>query len=348
MNTISMKRFYLSKNYKDPSIAGNKAKTDVEKIMADMGFKNAGLAQTTYNNSILGFFITIIGALKVFFTVSKGDILVLQYPLKKYYSFVCKTAHLKGCRVITLVHDLGSFRRKKLSVAKEIRRLSLTDYLIVHNSSMKEWLLENGYKRPKGCLEIFDYLSETKAPDQAIPSHPYTVVYAGGLAHKKNPFLYDMNDLPHTWHFNLYGRGFEWERIQNRGFYSYKGFIPSDQLISQVEGDFGLVWDGESITTCSGSFGEYLRFNNPHKMSLYIRCNIPVIIWEKAALSPFVKEHNIGVCVESLTELEDTLKNIDAEKYMQMKQNIRKLSQQLSSGYYFTNAYYEAEKCILK
>ena len=33
--------YYLSRNYRDTNSAGNKAKTDIEDIMADMGFRNA-------------------------------------------------------------------------------------------------------------------------------------------------------------------------------------------------------------------------------------------------------------------------------------------------------------------
>lgn len=37
---------YLSRNYKGLGSAGNKAKTDMEKIMKDMNFRNVGLPQS--------------------------------------------------------------------------------------------------------------------------------------------------------------------------------------------------------------------------------------------------------------------------------------------------------------
>ena len=58
--------------------------------------------------------------------------------------------------------------------------------------------------------------------------------------------------------------------------------------------------------------GEYLQYNAPHKMSLYIRCGLPIIVWEKAGLAPFVKKNNVGICISSLTELEDILPKISA------------------------------------
>ena len=154
---------YLSRNYKGLSSAGNKAKTDIERIMEDMSFRNVGLQQTTYTNEILSFLTTLTGVLKSPFCLQKGDKLVLQYPLKKYFTFVCNMAHLRGAKVIVLIHDLGSFRRKALTIKQEIQRLNHADYVIAHNEKMRKWLEDNGCKAKLGVLEIFDYLSETKA-----------------------------------------------------------------------------------------------------------------------------------------------------------------------------------------
>lgn len=101
---------------------------------------------------------------------------------------MCQIAHCKGAKVVVVIHDLGSFRRKKLTVAQEIHRLGHADYIIAHNSRMKQWLLDNGCKVPLGVLEIFDYLSETTASSHLVPSQPYGVVYAGALNPRKNTF----------------------------------------------------------------------------------------------------------------------------------------------------------------
>lgn len=107
---------YLSHNYKGMSSAGNKAKSDMEQLMKEMAFRNIGLRQTTFKNEILSFFITLLGVIKTPFCLHKGDILLLQYPLKKYFTFVCRIAHLRGAKVIALIHDLGCMRRKALTV----------------------------------------------------------------------------------------------------------------------------------------------------------------------------------------------------------------------------------------
>lgn len=339
-----MSKYYLSKNYKGLNSAGNKAKTDIETILQKLGYKNAGLKQTTYNNKIAGFIVTLLGVIRVPFSLSKGDTLVLQYPLKKYYSFVCKIAHLRGCKVITIIHDLGSFRRKKLTIEQEIKRLDNSDYIIAHNESMKNWLLENGSKAKIGTLLIFDYLSARKAELKSVPPLPYSVVYAGALGKRKNAFLYELDNFINSYHFNLYGGGFNLDEIKNKEAFSYKGFVPSDELITSAKGHFGLVWDGDSIYECSGVNGEYLKYNNPHKTSLYIRCLLPIIIWNKAALAPFITENKIGIAVDSLENLGNILSDISTEEYNEMKQNIVAISDQLAEGWYVEHALERANK----
>lgn len=339
---------YLSRNYKGLSSAGNKAKTDIERIMEEMSFKNVGLKQTTYNNAVSAFLRTLAGVLKSPFCLHKGDNLVLQYPLKKYFTFVCNMAHLRGAKVIVLIHDLGSFRRKALTVEQEIKRLNHADYVIAHNEKMKRWLENNGCKAKLGVLEIFDYLSETKASAKPDIKKPYSILYAGALNLRKNTFLYEVGEYIRSFSFNLYGNGFEMEKAKGKEYFNYMGFVKSDDLIATAQGDFGLVWDGGSTSTCTGNFGEYLQFNNPHKTSLYIRCELPIIIWSKAALADFVRKNGIGICVDSLEELEGVLNSLTPDIYMGMKKNIQAISEKLGQGYYCQKAITSAIETIEK
>lgn len=341
-----MRKCYLSKNYNELSSAGNKAKTDIEKIMDRLGFVNVGLRQTHIKNKAGAFFATLFGTLKSIFSLSKGDMLVLQYPLKKYYTFVCNIAHFRGAKVVTQIHDLGSFRRQKLTVEKEMKRLSHSDYIIAHNSSMIKWLEENGCKIPLGSLEIFDYLSKSQNYSVCRDANEavYNIIYAGALHRRKNAFLYELKESA-IYQFSLYGGGFDVDSNQNKSL-TYKGFIPSDELISTANGDFGLVWDGDSPNICSGNFGEYLQYNNPHKVSFYIRCHLPVIIWSKAAMATFVAQHGIGICIDSLNDLNHLLSSLSDDDYQEMKNNTIEVSKRLSEGYYFEHAVKKAEQII--
>lgn len=334
-----MGKYYLSKNYKEVSSAGNKAKTDIEKILSDMGYKPAGLKQSRYSNEIIGFFLTLMGVIKLLFTVSKNDVVVLQYPFKKYFSFACKIIHLKKGKIITIIHDLGSFRRKKLSAKKEIKLLNNADFLIVHNTFMKEWLLGQGHSKPVICLGIFDYLSSSvNKKVNMFEAQSIRVVYAGALSYKKNKYLYLLDDITLKWQLEVYGNGFNEEKIKNKEKIIYKGFCPSEKFIENVCAGFGLVWDGDSVEDCSNNFEEYLKYNNPHKASFYIRCNLPLIIWSKAALASFVTEKNIGICVDSLSELNAILPALSVESYNEMRNNVMEINKKISSGFYIKAA----------
>lgn len=339
---------YLSRDYRKTGSAGNKAKMDIEDIMEEMRFHNVGLKRTTVQQRVIAFVLTLSGVLRAALCLRKGDILFLQYPLKKYFSFVCNAAHWHGAKVVTVIHDLGSFRRQKLSAQEEVKRLSHSDYLIVHNSRMREWLSQQGCKTPMGSLELFDFLSESRPVfHEEFTTPPHRILYMGGLSPRKNSFLYDwikdlaaMPQAPYT--LSLYGSGFHADSVPATKAFEYNGFVQADQLIAQAQGSFGLVWDGDSLDACTGNFGEYLQYNNPHKTSLYLRCGLPVIIWDKAALADFITRNGIGFSIGSLKDLEDLFRTLTPERYEEMRKQVKEVSDRLARGEFFRAAAKEA------
>ncbi len=336
---------YISHNYRDTSSAGGKAKSDMECILASLGAVNIGNRRTCYRNKVLHFAVNLCGMVRAVLSVRRGDIVVLQYPLKKYFTLVCRVARTKGAQTVVLIHDLGSFRRRKLTVEQEVRRLSHADCLIALNPSMREWLKEKGLTCPICVLGIWDYLSPSvyrSAREKGTPPSPYTVVYAGGLSPRKNSFLMEMPAHARHYRMELYGDAREVEPYIKSPNIKACGFVASDELIARVQGHFGLVWDGSSLDGCAGHWGEYLRYNNPHKTSLYIRCGLPVIVWGESALAPFVREKGVGLCIASLRELDTLLPSIGAEEYDTMKRNVEGLCAKVASGEFFRSALNEA------
>ena len=131
-----MEKYFFSKNYKETKSAGNKAKTDIEEILLTNRYKNVGI-RSNYKGSLMGFIATLVSLLKACLSIQPNSVLVLQYPLKKYYTFLCRIAHLRNCEVITIIHDLGSFRRKRLTIEQEVFCLNQSNYIIAHNDAMK-------------------------------------------------------------------------------------------------------------------------------------------------------------------------------------------------------------------
>ena len=105
-----------------------------------------------------------------------------------------------------------------------------------------------------------------------------------------------------------------------------------DVLPKVLNGKFGLVWDGDSIDKCAGQYGEYMRYNNPHKTSLYLACGIPVVVWNKAAIADFIEKNRIGITVESLNEMSDIIENMSDGQYKELKKNAVIMGDRLREG----------------
>lgn len=337
--------YYLAKDIKEKHKhnAGSKARLDIEKTMERLGFLPAGLHHTTItSNRVLHYMRTRANVARMAATIGKGDTLVLQYPTR-FYRLVCRIAHLLGAHIVTFVHDLQCFRHKIFIAKEEIRRLNMSDDLIVCNNVVRRWLRDNGFVgyNKKGMIEtlqVFDFFSEAKSPERKQTWPMHKIVYAGQLARMKNSFLYDFGEYIKGYSVNVYGKGFDSKNAKNPEKFDVRGFMFTDELIGRAEGDFGLVWDGNSVDSCSGNFGEYLRINTPHKISLYIRCGLPLLIWRKAAMAGFVEENGIGICIDSLRDISGIYERLTKDEYDRMCDNVSEVSRRISEGYYFSNA----------
>lgn len=338
-------RCFISKNYRHTNSAGDKAKTDIEAVMLKLGFKNIGLKQNRTKNAVGAYFITLASILRGLSRLKKGDILVVQYPLKKYYDFVVKRARHRGADVITVIHDLGSFRRKKLTVEEEIERLNRSSALVVHSPAMHDWLRDKGLTIPVTVLGLFDYLSDSNpTAHQPDASCRTQLTFAGDISPVHNEWIYKLAASQPEVDLVLYGGGLDQQ--QARSNMKTMGYVDSDTLIATSKGDYGIVWYGGSLDEGSGALGEYLKYNAPHKTSLYLRAGLPVIIWDKAALAGIVQKLDVGICVPSLGNIAETLAGITPERYAQMRANAIAVATRLADGSFISEALDKAEKSI--
>lgn len=316
---------YLTRNYKGIGHGGGKARVDVEDILVSAGARNIGLPRTFHHNKIIDFLLTFSGVLKFMLTSRSGDILFLQYPVKKYYRLICRVARLKGVRTITLIHDLGSFRRRKLTIPQEIEKLSLTDVIIAANDNMIRWLSDHGCRVPMTDQKVWDYLSDS-CPSQE-PQPPMSCLFVGDLNPAHNGYLYKM---PPALQIHLYGKG---RPADIPSDIIDHGFTPSDEIIARGKGRYGLLWYGTGPVHNEKEFiGEYIRYCNPHKLALYMRARKPVIIWEHAADAEFVKENGIGITVETLEDIDKRIAAITEDQYGEMLANINRISEKMAHG----------------
>lgn len=327
---------YISRTYYNLSTAGNKAKTDYESILDSMGATNIGLPRKIGSNKLIAFFYNLLSILKACFQMRRNDIVVLQYPVKKYFSFICNVARLKKAKTISLIHDLGSFRRKKLTIPQELKRLDHTDYVIATNESMKQWLIQQGFHKPMGALGFHDYLSSVPTPSD-MKNHrqgkdAWNIIYAGSLNLRKNAFILNMKEIDKSFKFHLYGNMPDYNAIAEDKNMIWHGFMQADDFIAKAKGDFGLVWDGDSLDECHGDFGGYLKYNTPHKASFYLRAGLPIIVWQQSAIAQLVEQEQVGIAIDSLKQLPQQLKELSSQRYEELKANALRLSLEVNKG----------------
>lgn len=306
---------------RDGRDASSKAKKDVSDIL-----RNRGCIKI-YNPSkyrpirIIQQFFSII-------LLPKGSTLYVQYHAN--ISFFYRLLKLKkSIKKIAIIHDMESLR-KEMSLSEEIGLLNCFDFIVSHNKRMTDYLKENNVKAKIVDLQIFDYLLD----DAISVNNKYeknTVFYAGNLI--KPVFLTQLSKIGTRISFNIYGAEFKGiDRILSQNNVAYKGSFRPEQLIANVEGGWGLVWDGDSLATCSGVTGEYMMFNNPHKVSMCIVSERPIIIWSKAAMADYILRKKLGVVVDSLYDIPNVLHNMSDEEYQTIIQNVRIEKKRLVNG----------------
>lgn len=209
----------------------------------------------------------------------------------------------------------------------------LADYIIAHNTTMKDYLINerNVDKQKIYILELFDYLVKHDNTCKEYQENNRLTI-AGNLDQNKSGYIYSIIKQSNRLSFNLYGVNYM--NIFTSDKCQYYGSFSPDILPNILTGAFGIVWDGPQLNTCAGTVGNYVRYNNPHKVSLYIAASLPIIIWRHAALAQFVEKENIGILIDDLNQLEKLVSTISEEQYRNMKQNITKLSYKVKNGFY--------------
>jgi glycosyltransferase involved in cell wall biosynthesis len=200
---------------------------------------------------------------------------------------------------------------------------------------MSRWLADHQAQPRISNLELFDYKADIKPRLPVIDK--MSVCYAGNL--NKSGFIYEFGKRAGAVKLNVYGPNFDLHRINaDNERVEYKGSYDADILHTIIEGAFGLVWDGDRLDTCSGSLGEYTRYNNPNKVSFYIAAGIPVIVWSDAAVAKIVEERNIGFSISSLEDLEERLTQINDQTYYAYLENIKAVQDKVVNGHYIKSA----------
>lgn len=348
--------FYQLKTVHSESFsAWGKAPSDVTRISEKMGAITLDVRRYNPESKLfskiqhIGWYFRCFGC----FGMKPHSVCLFQHPfyasrgvVGRFEDWLMLTVfRLYRIRIIVIVHDIGHWR--KLVAEDEFNNeaaflAKYADCLIVHNASMRRRLALEGVPNEKMIeLGIFDYLIEGDKPPLEMKNFRQVII-AGNLRPDKVPYLRELPIVSDVdWH--LYGKQIE-NQFSNVLNIHYEGCYPSEEIPKYLRCGFGLVWDGTSVKGCMGNTGEYLRYNNPHKLSLYLASGLPVIVWTESATAAFVREHNVGVAIQSLNEIGGILNALTDEQYCVLRQNVLKLSEEIRQGRFMSMALQKAFK----
>ncbi|PGR03776.1 sugar transferase [Priestia megaterium] len=337
-----MNKYYIEILVEKANHAGSKARDDVALFLEDSEVTNQ-----VFDREISKFEKVLFTKTNIKDKLKKTkpkDMIIISYPLffrKVYTDYLIKVIKNKKLSSVLLIHDIESLRQNfnKKQIDEEIQLINNFDILISHNQSMTNWLIEKGVTSHIIDLQLFDYYNTTPIKESLLKDSG--VIFAGNLG--KSKFLSKISEMKNK--INLYGPNPQENYSKNT---NYLGSFSPNQLPLFMEGSYGLIWDGDSSEECRGISGNYLKYNNPHKTSLYLSCGIPVVIWRKAALAPFIQRNNLGLCVDSLKEMDQLLSSITDEEYRNMKLNAVEIANKVRTGFFIKEAIKKAEHILME
>ncbi|MCH3919917.1 MAG: hypothetical protein LKE39_05500 [Sphaerochaeta sp.] len=350
--------YFISESVGNEKHAGSKARRDLESLFLAKQYQPIEIPAVSQKATKHMFLLMVRQRKKyhlmkhAFSSIAPNSVLLIQYPcveLSLFWFRSIKELHRRGISVVLLVHDLDGIRfsarkdvKEKEVLYLETLQFAKADFGIVHNSRMKQYLVAKGISEAKLVeLGIFDYLISPYEPlriAERMIGRTLPIVIAGNLSSGKASYVYH---LPEGIAFNLYGVNYDGS--QTTANVHFKGAFEPDELPYVLSGSFGLVWDGDSIDCCSGGWGAYLRYNNPHKTSLYLASGLPVIIWKEAALATFVLDNKCGLVVDSLPQLAGLIASLSDAEYEALRRNADLVGKRLRGGYY---TYHAINSCL--
>ena len=245
------------------------------------------------------------------------SVVLIQFP--QIHPFVLRLALplMRKHYIVSVLHDIDSIRVGGSLSSNERTVLSYAQELYVHSENMRAYFetrLRKGIKYH--VLDCFPYIAQPNKKPRYLSNE---VCFAGNL--DKSVFLEKFIKSEDGINLILYGN---WKNnvADQYGHVSYLGCFTSEN-VQNLEGSWGLVWDGDSLEACSGNWGEYLKIIAPHKFSMYLVAELPVIVWKESAMAHLVEQHNLGITINSLSELTKRINRISPEEYASMIANIR-------------------------
>ncbi|ERL64699.1 sugar transferase [Schleiferilactobacillus shenzhenensis] len=277
--------------------------------------------------------------------VAHGDLVVYQYPSlvsPRFDTVFVTQMRARGVKIVLLIHDVEVLRgTNQGNSVDEIPYFNSVDVLIVHNPIMAEKLKELGVTTPMVSQYLLDYLDDDHdwhrfftEPDQFTGD----LFLSGNLF--KSSFLTDWHEETPITVVGVADEGIM-QGLRDNPKITYPGAYSRYDLINHLPRGFGLAWDSDSGM---GQYGSYTRYNHPHKVSLYLSHGMPAIVWDQAAVAPFIEANHLGLTISSLDDLDVVLPSLTADTINDMLAHVNDMGVLLRDGYFTARALSAAEE----
>lgn len=307
----------------------HKAREDEYEILEKAGWHSIPLGSDKYKNTIMKNAILFLTKVRLLFKrFANDDILWIQIPDTHHFkTFFYYILLWKKVKLIVSVIDLDKFRNQVYDDSLEKKIFQHAHAVWAHTEMMAKTLFKYDYVKDVKKIftpHLWAYL--TNDEPSSCSNFGLSVAFAGNM--EKAPFLKIMGGV--NWgnlHFTIYGRQFS-INSHNISFDD----IRIGNNVSLIKEDWGLVWDGDSIETCEGQYGNYMNMVSSHKVSLYLAANRPLIVWSGSSLAHYVKNHSLGIVIDGLKDIESSIVSLSQEQKEKIKHNVEKWGLSIRTG----------------
>ena len=255
--------------------------------------------------------------------LTKDDVVFWQYPIyinkpfqleKEYISSI----HKRGAKVIALIHDVDYLRGWQDSIPEA---LFFFDGIITPSKNMSEELRSWGIVSPITEMGPYTFITKVHKPSYFSKD----VYYCGSTYSWKTSFLSSID-------FNLNVYGSIGKKVNLNNKVKYLGELGTNELVSSLTKGYGFIWDEE--VSSKTKLKEYLAYNLPYKLSLYIASGIPIICKKHTNVGDFVEKQHIGFTVNSMSEIKLQLLNQTVADYSKYLKNLEYIYKSVVDGKY--------------
>jgi len=304
---------------------GTKATRDTCRFLSEAGWKRL---DTTCSGPKLLRILQLGRHLVALLCLPRRSIVLVQFPAYGVASRLLYRFILCRFNSVALIHDLERLRGKSLGSSEGTLSSAAA---IIYTGKFETQLPQR--EIPSAILGAWDYWTEGAF---RIPSWSQSgsIVFAGNLSRSKNGWLYEECSARPC--LLLYGN--HYQRDANPNSDRYRGEFSPDNPVFEGEISWGLVWEGRSSSRRSSDDVDYERYNQPHKLSLYLACSVPVIVWRHAAAAQLVERERCGILVEGLEDIAFELEKYSSAEIQEFRQNAVRLSKLVRSGHFIKKA----------